>query len=164
MQHSTRRMGQVGVCLAFASSILVVAGPSSAATSEINPADQPKEGQFSVQLSGREVPGGGDPDGQGSARISLDTAQEMACFTISWSALDGEVTALHLHVAAPGSEGPHWIDFFNEQHFPGSLTDGSGCVSTSRDKIQAVKDNPAAYYLNLHSTAHQKGAIRGQLQ
>ncbi len=152
------------MCLAFASSILGVAGPLSAAAQGVSPAQQPRAGQFSTQLTSREVPGGGDPNGRGSAQLNLDIHQETACFTIRWSGLAGGVTALHLHVAVPGSEGPHWIDFFNNQHFPGSLNEGSGCVPTARDKIQAVIDNPSAYYLNLHSTAHEKGAIRGQLK
>jgi hypothetical protein len=160
----TRRMVRVGACLAFVSSILVVAGPASVAAPGGSPAYQPGDGQFSVQLNGKEVPGGGDPDGRGSAQLKFDAQQNTACFTISWSGLDGEVTALHLHEAVPGSEGPHHIDFFNNQHFPGSLTDGSGCVPTTPEKIQAAKVNPAAYYLNLHSTAHEKGAIRGQLR
>jgi hypothetical protein len=37
------------------------------------------------------------------------------------------------------------------------------CVHSSRDKIDEVLDNPSEFYLNLHTTAHKDGAIRGQL-
>jgi CHRD domain len=158
----TRTIGGVGVCLVSVSSILVLTGPASAAH-EVGAAYQTENGHFSVQLSGRDVPGGGDPDGQGSSTLDLDPREEKACFTISWSRLDGEVTAFHLHAAARGSEGPHWIDFFNDQRFPGAQNNTSNCVPAPRDKINAVINRPADYYLNVHSTAFVKGAIRGQL-
>ncbi len=156
----TQAVGRVGTCLMAASSILILAGPASAAH-EVRLAYQ--AGHFSVQLAGEDVPGGGDPDGQGSATLDLNPQREEACFTIAWSRLRGEVTALHLHVAARGSEGPHWIDFFNDQRFPGAENKKSGCVPTPRDKINAVISRPADYYLNVHTTAFEKGAIRGQL-
>lgn len=158
----TRAMGRFGACLVSVTSILALAGPAFAAH-ETSAAYQPGNSRFSIQLSGNDVPEGGDPDGQGSATLDLNPQEEMACFTINWSRLDGEVTALHLHVAAAGSEGPHWIDFFNDQRFPGGQDNRAGCVPTPRDKIEAVISGPADYYLNVHSTAFEKGAIRGQL-
>ncbi len=155
-------MKRVGACLVAVSSILLLAGPASAAH-DISVAHQSGNGHFSIQLSGREVPEGGDSDGRGSATLDLKPQEEMACFTITWNQLDGEVTALHLHVAARGSEGPHWIDFFNDQRFPGAQNQTSGCVPSPRDKINSVINRPTDYYLNVHSTAFVKGAIRGQL-
>lgn len=160
----------MGTCLSlmFVASSVVLAAPAAAAvhgkeSSAPPPPLPPAAGHYSIKLSGREVPEGGDPDGQGSAKLDLNPQQEQACFSISWSGLHGDVTALHLHEAAQGNEGPHWIDFFNNQHFPGSNSMASGCVPAARDKINAVISNPARYYLNLHSTAFEKGAIRGQL-
>jgi hypothetical protein len=159
----TRTMGRIGVCLVSVSSILVLIGPTSAAAHEVSPTYQAGSGHFSIQLTGRQVPEGGDPDGQGSATLDLNPQKEEACFTITWSRLRGEVTALHLHAAARGSEGPHWIDFFNNQKFTGAQSTASGCVPSSRDKINAVINHPVDYYLNVHSTTFEKGAIRGQL-
>ncbi len=166
MLHSsrgTRGLGRVGLCCACFSSILVLAGPASAAAPEVSTALQDQAGHFTVQLSGQEVPGGGDPDGQSSGRLDLNEQQQTACFTVDWKGLKGEVTALHLHVAARGSEGPHWIDFFNDQRFPGADGESSGCIPVAGEKIRVVIDNPADYYLNIHSTAFTKGAVRGQL-
>ena len=161
--RGTRGLGQVGLCSAFISSILVLAGSASAAAHEVGPRYQDQNGRFTVQLSPREVPEGGDPDGQGSAELNLSEQAKQACFSVNWKGLKGEVKALHLHVAASGSEGPHWIDFFNDQQFPGADGKASGCVPTTADKIHAVIANPAGYYLNLHSTAFPSGALRGQL-
>jgi CHRD domain len=166
LQYSrgTRGLGRVGLCFGFISSILVVAGPTSAAAHEVGPMYQDPNGRFTVKLTPGEVPEGGDANGQGTAELNLSEPGKQACFTVDWKGLKGEVTALHLHVAATGSEGPHWIDFFNEQHFPGADGKASGCVPTTPDKIRAVINNPAGYYLNLHSTAFPPGALRGQLR
>lgn len=166
MLHSSRGargLGRVGLCFACVSSILVLAGPASATVPAVSSTLQDQAGHFTVQLSGREVPEGGDPDGQGSGQLDLNEQQQKACFTIDWKGLKGEVTALHLHVAARGSEGPHWIDFFNNQNFPGADGKSSACVPATGEKIRAVIDNPASYYLNVHSTAFTAGALRGQL-
>lgn len=165
LHHSggVRALGRIGLCFASVSSFVVLAGSASASAHEINQAYQDRDGNFTVQLSGREVPGGGDPDGQGSAQLTLNTQQQTACFRINWKKLKGAVTALHLHAAASGSEGPHWIDFFNDQRFPGAQGESSGCVPATQDKVRAVIDNPSAYYLNAHSSEFLKGAIRGQL-
>jgi CHRD domain len=159
----TRVTGRVAACLASVSSILVLVGPTSAAAHEADPMYQAGTGHFSIQLTGQEVPEGGDPDGQGSATLDFNPQKEQVCFNITWTRLSGDVTALHLHAAARGSEGPHWIDFFNNQSFPGAQSTASGCVPTPRDKIAAVINHPADYYLNVHSTVFDKGAIRGQL-
>lgn len=169
MQHrkGARRMGRVGASLAFVSSILVLTVAAPAAADEGGPAGY---GYFSVQLTGREVPGGGDPDGHGYARLDLDPEHETACFVTTWRKVDGAVTALHLHAAHRGSEGPHWIDLFDDRHLDGARNTVSGCVHVEgsprmspRDKIQAVIHDPSGYYLNLHSTEFGDGAIRGQL-
>jgi hypothetical protein len=94
----------------------------------------------------------------------------MACFDVKWRNLDGAVTALQLHAGHRGNEGPKWIDFFTDKHFPGAQNTVSGCVHVDgshgmspRDKIQAVLHDPANFYLNVHSTECPHGAIRGQL-
>lgn len=167
MQHREGRMGRVGACLVFISSILLLTLPTPAAAEEVGPGGY---GHFSVQLTGKEVPPGGDPEGQGYARLDLDPEHETACFDIKWKRLDGAVTAFHLHAAPRGSEGPHWIDLFNDKHFAGARNTVSGCVHVNashgmspRDKIRAVVQNPSDFYLNVHSTKFEDGAIRGQL-
>jgi hypothetical protein len=169
MQHrkGLRRMRRVGTCLAFILSVLALAVATPAAADEAGPV---RYGYFSIQLTGREIPGPGDTNGQGEARINLDLEHEMACFDITWRRIDGAVTALHLHAGHRGSQGPHWIDFFNDKHFPGTQNTVSGCVHVQgshgmspRDKIQAVIHDPSSFYLNVHSTERPDGAIRGQL-
>ena len=127
---------------------------------------------FAFTLSGAQVPGGGDPDGEGHAVLRLDPDEEIVCFKVVWSQLAGEVTAMHIHVAPAGQIGGHHIDLFNAEHFVGEQNRVDACVQvqshdpshTPRELIEEVIDNPEGFYLNLHSTAFPPGAIRGQLR
>ena len=68
----------------------------------------------------------------------------------------------HIHVAPAGSPGPIVQSLF----FPGPNSDrlimDSGSVSNPA-LGEAICANPSAYYVNYHTTAHQSGAVRGQL-
>jgi hypothetical protein len=101
MQHSTaiRKMGRVGACLAFASSILVFAGPATASAHEPGTFYYNGHGQFLVELRGDELEDGGDRYGRGVAGLDFDPVRERVCYYVSWDRLDGAVTAFHLHNA-----------------------------------------------------------------
>jgi hypothetical protein len=161
-KKGTRTMGRVSVCLAFVSSILVFAGPASA-SEEFATTHEHGHDQFSVYLSGNEVRDGGDREGRGFARLDLDPDNERVCYVITWNRLEGDVTALHLHASPRHSDGPHWIDFFNNERFDGERNTVANCVHSDRWKIRAAIDEPSSYYLMVHTTAHEAGAIRGQL-
>lgn len=165
MQHrsSIWKLGLVGTCLAFASSFLVFAQPASAATHETDPVRQEHFRHIAVYLSGKELRDGGDSKGWGMARLDFDPDRETVCYLLSWRDLDGVVTAFHLHAAPRGHDGPHWVDFFNGQHFDGKWSDTSGCVHTPRGKILDVINAPSDYYVNVHTSAHKEGSLRGQL-
>ena len=85
------------------------------------------------------------------------------CFNLSWENVDGTVFAAHIHLAPAGVNGPIVVPLF-EGSFGG--TDSvSGCVEdVARDLIKAIRQDPSAYYVNVHSTPNfPGGAIRGQL-
>lgn len=164
MRHrlGVRKMGWAGTCLAFASSILVFAAPNSASAHE-DPVHQDGYRHFAVYLNGDELRDGGDHNGWGMARLDLDPERETACYFLTWDRLDGVVTAFHLHAAPRGHDGPHWFDFFNDQHFRGKHNKTSGCVHSPRGKILEVINDPSDYYFAVHTTEHKEGALRGQL-
>jgi hypothetical protein len=119
---------------------------------------------LSTTLTGaEEAPGPGDPNATGQADLRLNKGKSRVCFDISWADIDGEVFAGHIHVAPAGSPGPIVVTLFTGS-FAG--TDAvSGCAQdVDADLIKAIRQNPAAYYVNVHSQPNfPGGAIRGQL-
>lgn len=118
---------------------------------------------FATMLTGAaEVPAA-DPDASGSAAILLNQGLGTVCFDLSWENVDGTVFAAHIHVAPAGTNGPIVVPLFAGS-FAG--TDSvSGCVENiDRDLMKAIRQDPSAYYVNVHSMPNfPGGAIRGQL-
>ncbi|MGH3754439.1 MAG: CHRD domain-containing protein [Pseudonocardiaceae bacterium] len=158
-----RKMGRVGVFLASVSSILVLAGPASAA--EASPGHRPGYAQFFVYLTGDELRDGGDRDGRGIAQLQFDPVEETVCYVTTWRRLDGAVTDFQLRAAPRRNDGPRWIDLFSDRYFDGERDTVSGCVYSPRGKILDVIENPSDFYLKINTTVREReeGAIRGQL-
>ncbi|MGH3769845.1 MAG: CHRD domain-containing protein [Pseudonocardiaceae bacterium] len=163
-KKGARAIGRVAACLAFASSALVFAGPASASAA-VTTAHEYDYGHdpFSVYLTGHQVRDGGDRDGRGFARLDFDPRNEKVCYAVRWSRLNGDVTAFHLHVSPRRHDGPVVIDFFNHERYNGDGDTVVDCVHSDRRTIHDVLDDPSNYYLMIHTTAHEAGAIRGQL-
>ena len=119
---------------------------------------------FATTLTGAaEVPGPGDPDASGTAFITLNQGQGEVCFDLSWTGIDGTVTAAHIHVGPAGVAGPVVVPLFTDVALSGTDS-SSGCVSgVSQELIKAIRHDPENYYVNIHSTVFPAGAIRGQL-
>jgi hypothetical protein len=114
-----------------------------------------------AQLSGAaEVPGPGDPDGSGTARITLRPEEGEACFELSVSNIE-PATAAHIHEGAEGVAGPVVIPL------DPAPTAGSseGCVSgVDTALLRNILQNPRQYYVNVHNEEFPDGAVRGQLR
>ena len=121
---------------------------------------------LSTTLSGaQEVPSGvGDPDGTGTAKLTLNAGQEEVCYELTWQNLDGTVQRAHIHEAPAGSNGGIVVSLFEAQSFPGT-GNASGCDlgDATRDEIQRILQNPSGFYVNIHDTVRPGGAVRGQL-
>ena len=109
-----------------------------------------------------EVPGPGDPDGAGTATITL--RQSRVCFDMTWDNIGG-ATQAHIHKGAPGVAGPIVVTLFDvADPLPPGQNGQEGCVDAEAAVIDAIRQNPAGYYVNVHTPELPKGAIRGQLQ
>ena len=119
---------------------------------------------LSTTLTGaEEAHDPGDPNATGQADLRLNQGQNRVCFKISWADVDGQVFAGHIHRAPAGDPGPVVVTLFTGS-FAG--TDSvSGCAqNVDRKLIKAIRKNPTAYYLNVHSRPNfLGGAVRGQL-
>ena len=117
--------------------------------------------KFSIELSGAaEVPGPGDPDGNGTANLRLDPGQGEVCFELTVSDIALPATGAHIHVGTVTEAG----DVVVALTPPDASGSSSGCISdVDRDLIQAIIQNPAGYYVNVHNEEFPGGAVRGQL-
>ncbi|MEO6351260.1 MAG: CHRD domain-containing protein [Candidatus Limnocylindrales bacterium] len=107
-----------------------------------------------------EFPGPGDPDGTGTARLTLNQGQGQICFTITVQNITLPATAAHIHPGTAGTANPPIVSLAP----PDATGNSSGCATgVSKALVKAIRQNPAAYYVNVHTTDFPGGAVRGQL-
>ncbi|MGH2808374.1 MAG: CHRD domain-containing protein [Actinomycetota bacterium] len=120
-----------------------------------------------TDMSGaEEVPAGvGDPDGTGTASLTLNAGDEDACYELTWENIDGTMQRAHIHEAAAGVNGPIIVSLFENESFPGTGA-ASGCDlgDATREEIRRILNDPEDFYVNVHDTVRPGGAIRGQLE
>ena len=121
--------------------------------------DQGGKSLSTVLAGANEVPSPttGDPDGSGTARITLNYGQSTVCWQIAAANISSVVGA-HIHRAPAGVNGPIVVHLTAVAG--GTLT---GCVEEDQAEIKDIIQHPENYYVNVHSTEYTGGAIRGQL-
>ena len=111
---------------------------------------------LTASLNGANEPGGGDATATGSATVTVDTASGQVCATVT-SDVSGAV-AMHIHKGASGVSGPVVVALDAKK-----INAGSGCATVTAAIAGQIAADPAGYYVNIHTPALPKGAIRGQL-
>ena len=100
-----------------------------------------------------------DEDGTGTATLMLDPDAGTACWEMTAEGID-PVTISHIHEGAEGVDGGVVVDL----DLDGFAGTSEGCNEAAETEVlQAIIDDPAGYYVNLHNEAFPGGAIRGQL-
>lgn len=135
------------------------AAPSLSASSAKIPGATQGGRPLATDMTGaEEVPGPGDPDGSGTALITLNQGLGTVCFTLEVEDI-APARAAHIHVAPAGVAGPVVIGLV-----PPTDGSSSGCVENVEPAlIKAIRQNPSAYYVNVHNAEYPAGAVRGQL-
>jgi hypothetical protein len=106
-----------------------------------------------------EVPGPGDPDGLGFATVVVLAEQRTVCYELRVVNV-ATPTAAHIHVGSPTQAGPIVLPL----NTPTSGS-SSGCANNvDAALVNGLKNNPSAYYVNVHNDPYPAGAIRGQLR
>lgn len=121
--------------------------------------DGEEEGMvFTAELTGAaEKPDPGDPDGSGTAKITIKTSTNEICFDISVSGID-EANAAHIHKGEPDVAGPVVVELT-------APAGGSsqGCSAVQAEVANEMAVSPLSFYVNVHNAKYPKGAVRGQL-
>jgi hypothetical protein len=95
--------------------------------------------------------------GSGTALVTLNQGQGEVCWDISVSDLTSPVILAHIHQGAAGTNGPIVVDFMEP------VNGLNGCVSADAALIKAIRQDPAGYYVNVHTETYPGGEVRGQL-
>jgi CHRD domain-containing protein len=96
----------------------------------------------------------------GSARITVNSGHDEVCWEISFSGLVAPATAAHIHVGPPGVAGPIVLP---TPVPPVTSGTGTGCAAVDDALARAIRQDPGAYYVNVHDSVFPAGQIRGQL-
>jgi hypothetical protein len=141
--------------LGLISLIIFVAGMSFVVS-----AQDPQQGgrPFSITLTGAaEVPGPGDPDGTGTASVTLNHGQGEVCYELAVDKI-AAANAAHIHEGAVDKAGPPIANLT-----PPTNGTSKGCVALDKEKIKLIIQNPENFYVNVHNAEFPDGAVRGQL-
>jgi len=115
---------------------------------------------FNTTLSGaNEVPPA-DPDGIGTATVTVDNATSQICYTLAVQNIALPATAAHIHRGAAGVKGDVVVPFDVAPDASGNAT---SCVNVDPTLLQEIASNPAGFYVNVHSSEFPDGAVRGQV-
>ena len=99
---------------------------------------------------------GGDAKGSGKFTADVDPDSGDFCYTLVAKGSD-KPTAAHVHTGAAGADGPPVVPL----QITGEGVDS--CVAVEPETLKAIIAAPEGYYVNVHSAAFPKGAVRGQL-
>jgi hypothetical protein len=161
MNKSTR-FGAGGLALAATAGLVVMmpamVSGSARTTVGSGKAQAAVAKPFLATLSGaNEVPGPGDPDGEGAASVTIDPATGEICVDLRVAGIQPAVMA-HIHRGAAGVAGPVVVPL---PTLPAPTS--AQCVTAAVELAAEIVANPAGFYVNVHTADFPSGAIRGQL-
>ena len=160
--------------------LLLAAGCSSSSSTPSSTAGTTTTRFTATLLPSNETPpvSNSEQSGRGDATIDFNITRDAtntitaasANFTVSVSgfpATTTTITAAHIH---PGATGVSGSPLVNATVNAGEVTFVNGGATFTRVGItmtpanaQAIIDNPAGFYFNIHTSANPGGVARGQL-
>jgi hypothetical protein len=162
MHRPTQRLLEVSVLIGALAATMILAQPASQAQ-EAGPEPRARKEATLVadNMTGAQVvPGPGDPDGFGTARLPNNSSTGTICWNINTELIDVPLTASLIHAGAAGQEGVVVLQLFGEVNNP----DPSGCRSADPQLLRDLNQNSREFYLEISNFSFSGGAIRGQLR
>lgn len=113
-----------------------------------------------VSLTGiQEVPGPGDPDGNGTVEVRVDPRSGEICWNLYARQIE-PATAAHIHRGTAGVAGPPVVTLTT----PDANGRSQGCQVVELGLAREIGSRGYDFYVNVHTPSHPAGAIRGQLR
>lgn len=103
--------------------------------------------------------GAGDPDGVGSATVTI-ISETRLCVGLVVDNI-GTPTAARIHLGPSAVNGPAQVTLAVPPN--GNPGTSSGCVTVASEIIAAIVASPQNFYINIRNSDFSSGAIRGQL-
>jgi CHRD domain len=109
--------------------------------------------------TGQESPA--PTDGGAHGFFTYEIGEGELCYTLEVTGLTTPAVAAHIHVAPRNVPGPIVIPLVveNETSF-----EVDTCVPADQAVLDAIAEDPSAYYVNVHTTMNMPGEVRGQLK
>lgn len=122
---------------------------------------------YTFNLDGMQEVPAVDTDGTGSGFASIDRDQSNVHFAYAYNQLSGPATMAHFHMAAMGENGPVIFDFeaFSEENNASGTAAGIWAEADAMpfDANAAAAFRSGTVYVNIHTSEHPGGEIRGQV-
>lgn len=106
----------------------------------------------------------------GSAQVTLNQGQGEVCFEIEAGGFSSDILFAHIHDGDAGVNGPVVVTLFDpgapgpDVTLPADTGFFADCIEgVDADLIKDIRQNPAGFYINIHTTTNPGGEIRGQL-
>jgi hypothetical protein len=106
------------------------------------------------------VPGPGDPDGYGTARLPNDSEAGRICWNINTELIDVPLTGALIQAGGAGQVGEVQLVLFDNEFDP----DPSGCKTANNQLLRDLNQKSREFYLQIGNISYPGGAIRGQLR
>jgi hypothetical protein len=115
---------------------------------------------FKVELTGAQQVPPVETAGKGTADLTYDSATRMLTWDITYSGLSAPATMAHFHgPAAAGKNGPVALWLSKKGSPAESPIKGEATLTPE----QAAQFTAGDWYINVHTSAHPGGEIRGQV-
>lgn len=97
---------------------------------------------------------------KGIAHVTIDVDKRLICY--DFSITGRKPVAAHIHEGAVDANGGIVVDFGSFGMDIGRRSEG--CTrKIARKVLEAIKQNPGGYYVNVHTPENPSGEVRGQL-
>lgn len=147
-QHRTRT---AALALAAAAALTLT---TAAAAAQARPPGTP-----AIPLNNEQETTGATGGGHGF--IAFEIADGEFCYTLEVEGLTAGAVAAHIHLAPRGVAGGVVVPLSVPNATAFTVED---CADADAAVLDAIAENPRAYYVNVHTPTYPGGEVRGQLK